>query len=55
VSGEDSVVRLDGDTGKPVGDPIPVPGHPVGVGAPGGSVWVTLNDAGTVIQIDPRP
>src|SRR4051794_6837954 len=54
VSGEDSVVRLDGETGKAVGDPIPVPGRPTGVTAPDGSVWVTSTDSGTVSRIVPR-
>jgi streptogramin lyase len=46
-------MRLDPATGRPVGDPIPIPGQPVGIDVRNGEVWVTSNDAGTVTRIDP--
>jgi YVTN family beta-propeller protein len=53
LSGEDKLLRLDPETGEPVGDPIAIPGQPVGVTVGGGSVWVTANDAGTLTRVDP--
>jgi streptogramin lyase len=49
----DGVVRLDTATGERVGKPIRVPGQPVGLAIGDGSVWVTLNDRGAVVRIEP--
>ena len=46
-------MRLDPDSGEPVGKPIPIPGRPIGIDVRNGQVWVTANDAGTLTHIDP--
>jgi streptogramin lyase/predicted Ser/Thr protein kinase len=49
---DDSVVRLDARTGKPVGEPIPVGRNPFAMTAHGKSAWVTNLVSGTVTRID---
>jgi YVTN family beta-propeller protein len=53
VSGDDAVVPLDLDSGRPVGEPVPIPGRPTGMTLSEGAIWVTASDAGTLTQIAP--
>jgi serine/threonine-protein kinase len=54
VSGEDKVVQLDLDSGKPTGQSVPIPGRPTGLTlTDDGGIWVTAGDAGTVTRIEP--
>jgi DNA-binding beta-propeller fold protein YncE/predicted Ser/Thr protein kinase len=49
---DDTVVRLDARTGKPVGEPVPVGRNPFAITAHGRSAWVTNLAGGTVTRID---
>jgi predicted Ser/Thr protein kinase len=49
---DDTVVRLNARTGKPVGDPIPVGRNPFAIVAHGKSAWVTNVGSASVTRID---
>jgi len=53
VANANSVTRIDTNTSRPVGDPIPVGGASA-IAAGEGSVWVTSRQNNTVARIDPR-
>jgi len=49
---EHTVVVLDPETGRPVGDPVPVPSNPWAVAAGEGHVWVSGLGDSTLTRID---
>ncbi|MCW2986002.1 MAG: serine/threonine protein kinase, partial [Conexibacter sp.] len=49
---DDTVIRLDAKTAKPIGDPIPVGRNPFALVAHDKHVWVTNLASGTVTRID---
>ncbi|HEV7751648.1 MAG TPA: hypothetical protein VGO71_08895, partial [Baekduia sp.] len=49
---DDTVVRLNARTGKPVGDPIPVGRNPFAIVAHGNSAWVTNLGSASVTRIE---
>ena len=53
-SGDDTVSRLDPQTGRPIGKPIKVGRNPREVTVGLGFVWVANNDDNSVTRIDPR-
>jgi YVTN family beta-propeller protein len=50
--GADSVTRLDGEDGLPLGDPIPVGDRPTGIRTGAGYVWVANSGDDTVSRLD---
>ena len=52
-SGDDTVSRLDPDSGEPIGKPIKVGRDPRELTVGLGFVWVSNNDDNSVTRIDP--
>ena len=57
VGRANQLVRLNGETGRPIGSPIKLPAPPSAVAATGSAVWAALQPGGgapdTLIKIDP--
>ena len=50
---DNSVTRLDPQTGRVVGAPIPVGQRPLGIASGAGAVWVANHGDHTITRIDP--
>ena len=52
-AGDDTVTRIDPETGEVVGEPIPVGDDPTGIAVGAGAVWTANFRDGTVTKIQP--
>jgi streptogramin lyase len=54
LAGSDELVRLDPDTGRVEGTPVPIPGRPTAIAADNNEVWVAREKDDAVTRIDAR-
>ena len=50
---DNTVTRIDAETGRVIGAPIPVGEKPLGIATGAGAVWVANHESDTVTRIQP--